>query len=98
MFPTTSSKLNQQEYLPSRGWIYSSYHILAGDYKSSDIVQLMISMYEYIRDYRGDIPGASPRECGNYLDLNLNMANYLADRFLSQVLYDIDESRLNYPQ
>lgn len=74
------------------------YLILAGDYKSSDIVQLMISMYEYIRDYRGDIPGASPRECGNYLDLNLNMANYLADRFLSQVLYDIDESRLNYPQ
>ena len=74
------------------------YLILAGDYESKDIVELMISMFEFIRHYHDPIPGANPRECGNYLDMNLGMANYLAEKFLSQVLYDIDDSRLNYPE
>ena len=65
------------------------YLILAGDYESKDIVELMISMFEFIRHYHDPIPGANPRECGNYLDMNLGMANYLAEKFLSQVLYDI---------
>ena len=74
------------------------YLILAGDYESKDIVELMISMFEFIRHYHDPSPGANPRECGNYLDMNLGMANYLAEKFLSQVLYDIDDSRLNYPE
>ena len=74
------------------------YLILAGDYESKDIVELMISMFEFIRHYHDPIPGANPIECGNYLDMNLGMANYLAEKFLSQVLYDIDDSRLNYPE
>ena len=55
-------------------------------------------MFAFIRDYRGEVPGASAKDCGNYLDMNLGMANYLAEKFLSQVLYDIDDSRLNYPE
>ena len=74
------------------------YLILSGDYESKDIVELMISMFEFIRHYHDPIPGANPRECGNYLDMNLNMANYLAEKFLSQVLYNIDDSRLHYPE
>ena len=74
------------------------YLLLAGDYESSDIVNLMIEMYEFIRDYEGEIPGASPRDCGNYLDMNLPMANYLADRYLTQVLENITEERLIYPE
>ncbi len=73
------------------------YLLLAGDYTSRDIVPLVIRMYEFIRDYRDEVPGASPRDCGNYLDMNLGMANYLAGKYLDQVLYQIDESRLNYP-
>lgn len=73
------------------------YLLLAGDYTSRDIVPLMIRMYEFIRDYRDEVPGASPKDCGNYLDMNLGMANYLAEKYLDQVLYHIDESRLNYP-
>ena len=72
--------------------------ILAGDYKSEDIVDLMISMFEFIRHYHDPIPGANPRECGNYQDMNLNMANYLAEKFLKEVLYNIGEDRLNYPE
>ncbi len=74
------------------------YLLLAGDYHSKDIVPLVTQMFEYIRDYRGEVPGASPRDCGNYLDMNLNMANYLASRYLEQVLYHIDDSRLFYPE
>lgn len=55
-------------------------------------------MYEFIRDFRGAVPGADPKDCGNYLDMNLGMANYLANRYLDNVLYQIDESRLVYPQ
>ena len=58
------------------------YLLLAGDYESKDIVPLMIEMFEFIRDFRGDVPGAAPKDCGNYLDMNLGMANYLANRYL----------------
>jgi len=74
------------------------YLLLAGDYASKDIVPLMVEMYEFIRDFKGDVPGASPKDCGNYLDMNLGMANYLADRYLNNVLYNIDEKHLIYPQ
>lgn len=74
------------------------YLLLAGDYKSSDIVPLMIELFEFMRDYKGEVPGASPRDCGNYLDMNLPMANFLSGRFLDNVLYKIDNSRLVYPE
>ena len=56
-----------------------NYLLLAGDYESRDIVPLMIEMFEFIRDFEGAIPGASAKDCGNYLDMNLGMAKYLAD-------------------
>lgn len=74
------------------------YMLLAGDYRSKDIVPLVTQMFEFIRDYRGEVPGASPMDCGNYLDMNLNMANYLAERYLEQVLYNISDERLIYPE
>ena len=73
------------------------YLLLAGDYASGDIIPLMIEMFEFIRDFHDDVPGASPKDCGNYLDMNLGMANYLAKKYLDQVLYHIDESHLVYP-
>ena len=74
------------------------YLLLSGDYESKNIVSLMIEMFEFIRDFQGEVPGASPKDCGNYLDMNLSMANYLAERYLKQVLYKISDSRLIYPQ
>ena len=55
-------------------------------------------MFAFIRDYKGEVPGASPRDCGNYLDMNLPMANYLAKKYLENVLTDIQEDRLVYPE
>ena len=74
------------------------YLILMGDLKSEDIVDLLIKMFEFIRDYKENIPGASAKVCGNYLDMNLSMANYLSDKFLKEVLYNITEERLVYPK
>lgn len=73
------------------------YLLLAGDLESKDIVPLIIEMYEFIRDFKGEVPGASPMDCGNYLDMNLGMANFLAKRYLDTVLYSITEERLIYP-
>ena len=74
------------------------YLILAGSYESKDIVPLMTEMFEFIRDFEGEIPGASAKDCGNYLDMNLGMAKYLADKYLKNVLYDIRPERLTYPE
>ncbi|MDY4670874.1 MAG: S-ribosylhomocysteine lyase [Oliverpabstia sp.] len=73
------------------------YLLLAGDYESAQIVPLMTELFTFIRDYHDEVPGASAKDCGNYLDMNLSMANYLADRFLRQVLQDITPDRLVYP-
>ena len=74
------------------------YLLLAGDFESVDIVNLLIEMYEFIRDFEGEVPGASAKDCGNYLDMNLPMAKWLAKRYLDEVLYDITEDRLVYPE
>ena len=76
------------------------YLLLAGDYESRQMLPLVTEMYEFIAAYEGEIPGASPMDCGNYLDMNLTMANYWARRYL-KVLKNIDsfpEPRLTYPQ
>ncbi len=74
------------------------YLLLAGDYESKDIVPLITEMFIFIRDFHDEVPGASAKDCGNYLDMNLNMANWLADRYLNHVLFNISEERLVYPK
>ena len=74
------------------------YLLLAGDYESEDIVPLVLSCFRFIRDYRGEVPGASARDCGNYLDMNLPMAKYLARKFYDEVLENIQEDQLVYPE
>lgn len=74
------------------------YLVMAGDLESKDIVKLVTDMYEFIRDYEGEIPGASAKDCGNYLDLNLPMAKYEAGKYVEEVLNGIKEDRLVYPQ
>ncbi len=73
------------------------YLILAGDLSSGDIVPLMQEMYRFIADFQGEVPGASAKDCGNYLDMNLPMANFLARKYLTEILNNISEDRLSYP-
>ncbi len=74
------------------------YLLLAGDYESEDIIPLLTRMYEFMADFHDAVPGASPRVCGNYLDMNLPMANYLSKKFLEEVLIGIKKERLVYPE
>ena len=62
------------------------YLLLAGDYDSKDIIGLMIELFEFIANFHNEVPGASAKDCGNYLDMNLPMARYLAKKYLEEVL------------
>lgn len=74
------------------------YLLLAGDYSSSDIVPLMKELFAFIAGFDGEVPGAAAKDCGNYLDMNLPMARYMAKRYLKDVLTDIQDSQLYYPE
>ena len=73
------------------------YLLLAGDLSSRDILPLVSDCFRFVRDYRGEVPGACARDCGNYLDMNLPMANYWADRYV-RLLETMDETHLHYPE
>ncbi len=72
------------------------YVLLEGDLESKDILSLLIEMFAFISAFEGEIPGAKAEECGNYLDLNLPMARFIAAKYLD-VLQHIDSSRMTYP-
>lgn len=74
------------------------YLILKGDKSSKDIAPLIIETLEFIEKFNADIPGASARDCGNYLDMNLPMARYEAAKYLKEVLYNLTASNLAYPE
>jgi len=73
------------------------YLLLAGDLESQDVLQLVTDCFRFIAEYRGEVPGASAKDCGNYLDMNLPMANYWGKRYAA-LLETADESRLYYPK
>ena len=74
------------------------YLLLAGDYQSKEILPLVTEMFTFIRDFHDEVPGASAKDCGNYLEMNLNMANWLANNYLNNVLLNISDDRLVYPE
>jgi S-ribosylhomocysteine lyase len=74
------------------------YLILKGKLESKDIVELMKELYKFMAEFKGDIPGATAIECGNYLDQNLPMANYEAKKYLEETLENLGEENLNYPE
>ena len=73
------------------------YLLVAGDLDSRDVLALVTECFRFIRDFRGEVPGASARDCGNYLDMNLGMANLWGGRY-AQLLENITDERLVYPE
>ena len=74
------------------------YLILKGKLESKDIVDLIKELYKFMAEFKGNIPGATAIECGNYLDQNLPMANYEAKKYLEETLENLGEENLNYPK
>ena len=73
------------------------YLLLAGDLTAPEVLPLVTDCFRFVRDYRGEVPGASAKDCGNYLDMNLPMANYWGRRYVS-LLETITPDRLTYPE
>lgn len=74
------------------------YMVLAGDYSSKDVLELVKDMYRFMKDFDGDVPGACAKDCGNYLDMNLNMAKYVCKKYYTEVLLSITTEQLIYPE
>ena len=73
------------------------YLLLSGDLESEDVLPLVADTFRFIRDFSGEIPGASAKDCGNYLDMNLPMAQFYARRYVS-VLEAAAPDTLQYPE
>ena len=88
---------NRVIYWGPMGCLTGNYLLLKGDLESRDIVDLMTRTFRFIADYDGEIPGAAPKDCGNYLLQDLPMARYEAKKYLTEVLEVIKEENLVYP-
>ncbi len=73
------------------------YLLLTGDLESGDVLSLVGACFRFVGDFAGEVPGASAKDCGNYLDMNLSMANYWGRRYAG-LLENISPDRLKYPE
>lgn len=85
-------------YWGPMGCLTGNYLLLRGDLQSGDIVDLMRRAFKFVAEYEGEIPGAAPRDCGNYLLHDLPMAKWEARKFLTEVLNNMKPENLSYPQ
>lgn len=88
---------NKVIYFGPMGCRTGFYLLMAGDYSSRDILPLVTECFRFIRDFTGEVPGASAKDCGNYLDMNLPMAKYCGARYTA-LLENIDDAQLIYPE
>ena len=89
---------NKTIYFGPMGCSTGFYVIFAGDLKSEDILPVLNEAAKFVLDYEGEIPGYSPRDCGNYLDNNLALAKIYMKKFKEEVLDNPTAERLNYPE
>ncbi|ERK03742.1 S-ribosylhomocysteine lyase [Hoylesella pleuritidis] len=85
-------------YWGPMGCLTGNYLVMRGDLRSADIVDLMQRTFRFVAEFDGEIPGAAPRDCGNYLLHDLPMARWESRNFLTEVLERITDENLNYPQ
>lgn len=83
-------------YWGPMGCLTGNYLIVKGNLSSVDILPLMLETFRFIADFEGDVPGASPKDCGNYLLMNLPMARWEARKYLDEVLECITDENLSY--
>ena len=84
-------------YWGPMGCLTGNYLLVRGDFESKDIVELMKRTFLFVADFEGDIPGAAPKDCGNWLLHDLPMARWEAKRYLN-TLCNIKEENLVYPE
>lgn len=85
-------------YWGPMGCLTGNYLLLKGDLQPCDIVDLMRRTFDFIASYEGDVPGAHPQDCGNYLLHDLPMARWESRKFLTEVLNCITDENMVYPE
>lgn len=85
-------------YWGPMGCLTGNYLLIRGDYESRDILDLMSRTFRFVADYEGEIPGAAPRDCGNWLLHDLPMARLEARRYVEEVLDHATDENLHYPE
>ena len=88
---------NRVLYFGPMGCRTGFYLLMAGDLTSRDVLDLVKRCFAFIRDFEGEVPGASAKDCGNYLDMNLPMAKYWGKRYAA-LLENITAQQLVYPE
>lgn len=84
-------------YWGPMGCLTGNYLIVKGNITSADILPLVKETFAFVASYEGEVPGATARDCGNYLLMNLPEARWEARKYLSEVLENITDNNLNYP-
>ena len=87
----------QTIYFGPMGCRTGFYVIFKGDLNSADILSIMQEMFKFIAEYEGEVPGADAKSCGNYLEQNLPMAKYEANKYYNEVLLNMKEENVVYP-
>ena len=85
-------------YWGPMGCLTGNYFLVRGDYSSADILPLMKETFAFIAGYEGEIPGAAPRDCGNWKLHDLEDARREARKYLEEVLDNAGVDNLVYPQ
>lgn len=88
---------NRIVYWGPMGCCTGNYLIVQGDYSSADLIALLREAMGFIAEFEGEIPGATPRDCGNYSFMDLKGAREAAARYL-QILASPDRNNLRYPE
>ena len=86
-----------KDYWGPMGCLTGNYLLMRGDLEPKDIVGLMKKTFKFVADFEGEIPGAAPKDCGNWLLHDLPMARWEARKFLTEVLEVIKDENMNYP-
>ena len=97
-FLRNSEKKDDVIYFGPMGCRTGMYLIFKGDLSSKDVADVITKSFEYVRDFEGIVPATTSKECGNYLDHNLTIAKWESKKFLDEVLYNLKDENLVYPQ
>lgn len=84
-------------YWGPMGCLTGNYLLMRGDLQPKDILSLMQETFRFIADYEGEVPGAAPQDCGNYLLHDLPMARWESAKYLHEVLEHMTDANMNYP-
>lgn len=84
-------------YWGPMGCCTGNYLLVQGEYASRDILPLIRETMRFVAGFEGEVPGATPRDCGNYSFMDLDQARKDARRYLD-VLDNATDVNLNYPE